>query len=427
MASFIATTNDRPEAFSLFSCGPQPLEKKSLTGGADDSDAVDDLMRMQLKVADSTTGLSDKDIKKLTRIHVVPCDFRALAELFENMAGVTELIFGSAAPITLMLGSWVHFLTRTGGTTVANLRRLAFEDATGSEPPRVAERQHLEDGMFLPPLCPYLKAKLGPADATRAATSGGGASGKGGSSYPTSTVRNPSGRLFKITSRDVWQVFLDHAKEAPVPNLCCRYHLNGVCNESCFFRASHVALTGEQSTALGKWIESCRARMPSRQPADAAKKPKLVGDPDTAYNFLPKETWTLPHTNVGKAHNELLPHSAAAGLYALPWATVDHHRHVAGANGLLPAAPPLASLARTSARTTSPGAPARSKSPCSSARPTSHATATATSASAVTLTHRFDTIRTTTHKTDAPPAPTATLTRPFCYDTDDAATCTHPT
>lgn len=203
MASFIATTNDRPEAFSLFSCGPQPLDKKSLTGGADDADAADDLMRMQLKVADSTTGLSDKDIKKLTLVrHVVPRDFRALAELFENMAGVTELIFGSAAPITLMLGSWVHFLTRTGGTTVANLRRLAFQDATA--PSRLgwfverriqqyltscascghidsvnstlfdfqAERQHLEDGMFLPPLCPYLQAKLGPSDATRNA--GGG-------------------------------------------------------------------------------------------------------------------------------------------------------------------------------------------------------------------------------------------------------------
>ena len=78
MASFIATTNDRPEAFSLFSCGPQPLDKKSLTGGADDSDTPDDLMRMQLKVADSTTGLSDKDIKKLTLVrHVVPRDFRS--------------------------------------------------------------------------------------------------------------------------------------------------------------------------------------------------------------------------------------------------------------------------------------------------------------------------------------------------------------
>ena len=48
---FIATTNDRPEAFSLFFCGPQPLDEKSLTQGADGDDAVDDLMRMQLMVA----------------------------------------------------------------------------------------------------------------------------------------------------------------------------------------------------------------------------------------------------------------------------------------------------------------------------------------------------------------------------------------
>jgi hypothetical protein len=29
-----------------------------------------------------------------------------------------------------MFGSWVNFLTRTGGATVANLRRLAFQDVT---------------------------------------------------------------------------------------------------------------------------------------------------------------------------------------------------------------------------------------------------------------------------------------------------------
>jgi hypothetical protein len=86
MASFIATTNDRPEACSLLSCGPQPLDKKSLTGLADDPE------RMQLKVADSTTGLSNKDIKKLTVVrHVAPRDFRALAELFANMTGVRDL------------------------------------------------------------------------------------------------------------------------------------------------------------------------------------------------------------------------------------------------------------------------------------------------------------------------------------------------
>jgi hypothetical protein len=131
-------------------------------------------------------------------------------------------------------------------------------------------------------------------------------------------------------------VFLDHAKAAPVPNLCCRYHLNGVCTESCFFRASHVALTGKQTAALGKWIESCRARMPSRQPADAAKKPKLVGNHDTEYTFLPVETATprtLPQ-NVGRAHNELLARSAAARLYASKrdtnWATLDRGGRFSG-------------------------------------------------------------------------------------------------
>jgi hypothetical protein len=97
MASFITTTNDPSEAFSLFSCGPQPLDKKSLTGSADEIELADNLMRMQLKVADSTTRLSDKDIKKLTVVHhVASRDFCALANLFANMADVTELTLSLA-------------------------------------------------------------------------------------------------------------------------------------------------------------------------------------------------------------------------------------------------------------------------------------------------------------------------------------------
>ena len=186
MASFIASTNDQPEAFSLFSCGPQPFKKRPTAGITDESESADDLMRMQLKVVDSTTGLSDKDIKKLTIIrHVAPRDFRELAGLFESMAGVTELVFGQALPITMMLTSWVHFLTRTGGMTVANLRRLAYVDVTtpirlgwfverriqqymtacasNDHIDRVSvllfdfqvERQQLEDGVLVHPLCPY--------------------------------------------------------------------------------------------------------------------------------------------------------------------------------------------------------------------------------------------------------------------------------
>ena len=169
--------------------------------------------------------------------------------------------------------------------------------------------------MFLHPLCPYLKTKRGLADASSVPRSGGGP-GRGGSAYPINAVRNPSGRLFKITSRDVWQVFLDHARDAPVPNLCCRYHLNGVCNDSCFFGSSHITLTGEQASVLGKWVESCRARMP-RQPSDAAKKPKLVGNSDIAYTDLPLAPSRTPTNEpVGWVHNTLLDRSAAARLHA---------------------------------------------------------------------------------------------------------------
>ena len=92
----------------------------------------------------------------------------------------------------MRLVSWIHFLTRTGGATVNNLLRLAFQDVTA--PSRLgwfverriqqyltscvscghidavnvtmfdfqAEQQHLEeDGLFLHPLCRYLKMKLG--------------------------------------------------------------------------------------------------------------------------------------------------------------------------------------------------------------------------------------------------------------------------
>jgi hypothetical protein len=48
-----------------------PRETTDQTGLVDDVESVDDIMRMQLKVADLTTGLSDKDIKKLTL--VPPC------------------------------------------------------------------------------------------------------------------------------------------------------------------------------------------------------------------------------------------------------------------------------------------------------------------------------------------------------------------
>jgi hypothetical protein len=325
IASFISTSVDRPEAFSLFACGPQPLAKKNPAGTDDSTETADDLMRMQLKVTDSTTGLSDKDVKRLTQIrHTVPRDFRELSGLIENMSGVTELIFGLHSPITTMLTSWVHFLTKTGGTTVALLRQLAAVDAT--MPSRLGwfierriqqflvacascehidlidpglfdftqARQQLVDGMFQFPICPYLKAKLGGEGSTApgAVSSRGGATGRPG--YADDVATNPNGRLVKITSKDNWQTFVDHASEAPIPNLCCRYHLNGRCVKSCFHASTHVVLTEEQKAGLTAWVAKCRSRMRSNQDdGDKTNKKSKVTTRDHAYSLPSTRTHRL--------------------------------------------------------------------------------------------------------------------------------------
>jgi hypothetical protein len=86
LAAFVSVVKDKPDAFSLFSCGPQPIETSTINATDDDSVAQDDLMRMQLKIADSTTGLSDsKDVKKLKLVkHVVPRDFHELSLLLKK-------------------------------------------------------------------------------------------------------------------------------------------------------------------------------------------------------------------------------------------------------------------------------------------------------------------------------------------------------
>ena len=63
---------------------------------------------------------------------------------------------------------------------------------------------------------------------------------------------------------DNWQVYLDHVSAGPIPNMCCRWHLNGKCRLSCFLRDSHVALTTEQVASIKEWIKQCQSRM--RQP-----------------------------------------------------------------------------------------------------------------------------------------------------------------
>ena len=88
---------------------------------------------MQLKTTDTTTGLSDKDIKNITKFgFTIPRDFYELARLVQNMAGVTELLFGFNARLTVMLDNWNHFLTRAPGTTIPTLRQLAQADPSAA-------------------------------------------------------------------------------------------------------------------------------------------------------------------------------------------------------------------------------------------------------------------------------------------------------
>jgi hypothetical protein len=130
--TFTSGATDRPGAFSLFCCGPQVIEVAS-SGGKEADEQTNSLIQMQLKTTDTTTGLSDKDIKNITKFgFTIPRDFYELARLVQNMAGVTELLFGFNANLTVMLDNWNHFLTRAPGTTIPTLRQLAQADPSAA-------------------------------------------------------------------------------------------------------------------------------------------------------------------------------------------------------------------------------------------------------------------------------------------------------
>ncbi len=140
--------------------------------------------------------------------------------------------------------------------------------------------QQLEDGAFVFPACDFLKEKLGRSSETKAeatAAAAGAAPRSGRRGQAADAVINPQQDLFPKDANDNWQVFLDHVRNAPMPNMCCRWHLNGKCVRSCFLSASHVALTTEQTASVRTWIEQCRARMRRSSPdaTPPSKKTKL--------------------------------------------------------------------------------------------------------------------------------------------------------
>ena len=143
-----------------------------------------------------------------------------------------------------------------------------------------ATRQQLEDGAFTYKLSEFLRDKVErrrtAAPTAVAATSGSATRPAARASKAVDATVNPQKGVLETNSNDTWQVFIDHAGSAPIPNMCCRWHLNGKCVKNCFNAASHIQLDATQIEAVKAWIEKCHARMPrSSTDARSTKKQKL--------------------------------------------------------------------------------------------------------------------------------------------------------
>ena len=119
-ASFFSNFSMRPGPFSLFSCITEPTKKSDLA-------REDDFLRMKLKLQDSLEGLSDKDIRGLTKVfHVAPATFVNLRSYLANFSGICTMVFGATSSIVTAIKQWSTFLA-TGGLQ-PRLRRLVEKD-----------------------------------------------------------------------------------------------------------------------------------------------------------------------------------------------------------------------------------------------------------------------------------------------------------
>jgi hypothetical protein len=152
------------------------------------------------------------------------------------------------------------------------------------------------------PACNFLRVKLGrgaePKPGATTVTPSGSTSRTNRGTSPADKIINPQKDLFPKDPTDNWQVYLDHVRTKPMPNMCCRWYLNGKCRLSCFLRDSHVALTTEQVASIKEWIIQYRSRM--RRPTHnegTGKKPKL-GTSESAYSrstfVAAPSKWSVP-------------------------------------------------------------------------------------------------------------------------------------
>jgi hypothetical protein len=117
-----------------------------------------------------------------------------------------------------------------------------------------ATRQQLEDGAFTYKLSEFLRDKVErrrtaapiAAEASSRSTTRTAAR----ASKAADAKVNPQKGVLETNSNDTWQVFIDHAGSAPIPNMCCRWHLNGKCVKNCFNAASHIQLDATQIEAV---------------------------------------------------------------------------------------------------------------------------------------------------------------------------------
>jgi hypothetical protein len=102
--TFLEEFKEAPGAMSIFCFGPQFTSQITNNMASDDPEAI---VQMQLKLTETTSGLSDKDIKTMTKlVYTVPSDFKDLADICQVMAGVHKLIIGAASMLAEMLSDW---------------------------------------------------------------------------------------------------------------------------------------------------------------------------------------------------------------------------------------------------------------------------------------------------------------------------------
>ena len=287
--TFVAENDTRPGIFSLFSCFSQQQTQGDLS--------EIELAQLNLKATESTTGLTDKDIAKLTKAyHHRPVDFTEVATLLRNMSGVTTLLFGAASRLSTFCADWAAWLSR--GSIQPSLRSSTrndhnlpskvawyFERSIQRYLNSCAESLSIHDVNLRPLACDGLKACLEEgrdyglpicvALQSKAPPTPPPAHGTPPPGWPPHTQRALPQKVppaahdrnhkaiipgFDI-SKDTWSDLLRNMSSCPIQEFCLNFHLRGHCSANCPRRSSHEPISDATSIAnLSAWISECKSK-----------------------------------------------------------------------------------------------------------------------------------------------------------------------